>query len=52
LELKYLPAKEIFKVLKDKIFINFPEDTQIIKDIAFLMQSDNFMPPELSNIFE
>lgn len=51
LELKYLPAKEIFRVLKDKIFINFPEDTQIIKDIALLMEADCFMPPELNEIF-
>ena len=49
--LKDLPAKEIFSNLKDKIFINFPEDTQIIKDIALLMEEDNFMPPELREVF-
>ncbi|MFK5976163.1 MAG: hypothetical protein QM493_06610 [Sulfurovum sp.] len=52
LELKYLPAKEIFKALKDKIFINFPQDeTQIVKDISLLMEADGFMPPELIEIF-
>ena len=51
LAIQYLPAKEIFKELKDKIFINFPEDTQIIKDIALLMEADSFMPPELIEIF-
>ncbi len=51
LSIKYLPAKEIFKALKDRIFINFPEDTQIVKDIALLMEADSFIPPELSEIF-
>lgn len=52
LTLKYLPAKEIFKVLKHKIFKNFPaDDSQIVKDIALLMKADNFMPPELIEIF-
>lgn len=51
LTLRYLPAKEIFRALKDKIFINFPQESDIVKDIARLMEADSFMPSELIEIF-
>ena len=47
-----LPGKEIFKELKNRIFNNPPRESDIIKDIALLMEADSFMPPELETIFQ
>jgi len=46
-----LPGKEIFKELKNRIFNNPPKESDIIKDIALLMEADGFIPPELETIF-
>jgi len=51
LTLNELPGKEIFKELKNRIFNNPPRESDIVKDIALLMEADGFMPPELQNIF-
>lgn len=51
LTIAYLPGKEIFKALKNKIFNNQPKESDIIKDIALLMEADGFIPPELETIF-
>lgn len=52
LTLKELPAKEIFKTLKSRIFINqHPKESDIAKDIALLMEQDNYLPEELREIF-
>jgi len=52
LSISELPGKEIFKELKNKIFNNPPRESDIIKDIALLMESDGFMPSELKSIFQ
>jgi len=51
LTINELGGKEIFKELKNKIFNNPPKESDIIKDIALLMEADGFMPPELETIF-
>ena len=51
LTIDLLSGKEIFKELKNKIFINPPNDSDIAKDIALLMRSDEFFPEELNSIF-
>jgi len=50
LTIDLLPGKEIFKELKNKIFNNPPKDSDIVKDIALLMNKDNFTPEELVSI--
>ncbi len=52
LTIQELPGKEIFKELKNKIFNNPPRESDIIKDIALLMEADGFMPPQLESIFQ
>jgi len=52
LERNSLPAKEIFKALKNRIFNNPPKESDIVKDIATLMEADGFMPPELIEFFK
>ena len=47
-----LPGKEIFKELKNRIFNNPPRESDIIKDIALMMEADSFIPPELETIFQ
>ena len=51
LTINKLGGKEIFKELKNKIFNNPPKESDIVKEMALLMESDGFMPPELGNIF-
>ena len=51
LTINELGGKEIFKELKNKIFNNPPKESDIIKDIALLMEADGFIPPELQSIF-
>jgi len=51
LTINELGGKEIFKELKNRIFNNPPRESDIIKDIALLMETDAFMPPELETIF-
>jgi len=51
LKINCLPAKEIFKELKNKIFINPPKESDIAKDIAKLMLDDNFLPEDIKDIF-
>ena len=51
LTLNELGVKEIFKKLKNRIFNNPPRESDIIKDIALLMEADGFIPPELETIF-
>jgi hypothetical protein len=46
-----LAGKEIFKELKNRIFNNPPRESDIVKDIALLMEADGFIPSELQNIF-
>ena len=46
-----LGGKEIFKELKNRIFNNPPRESDIIKDIALLMEAEGFIPPELETIF-
>lgn len=52
LTINFLPAKEIFKELKNKIFMNPPKESDIAKDIGKLMLEDNFLPEEIKDIFE
>lgn len=52
LDRKFLPGKEIFKELKNKIFNNPPTESAIVKDIALLMEADGFIPPELQSAFD
>jgi len=52
LSIDKLPGKEIFKELKNRIFNNPPRESDIIKDIALLMETDSFIPPELETIFQ
>jgi len=52
LTIKYLPSKEIFKELKNKIFNNPPKESDIAKSIALLMLKDNFIPAELREILK
>jgi hypothetical protein len=52
LTINFLPAKEIFKELKNKIFINPPKESDIAKDIAKLMLEDNFLPENIKDIFQ
>lgn len=52
LDINLLPAKEIFKELKNKIFINPPKESDIAKDIAKLMLEDNFLPENIKDIFQ
>jgi len=52
LNINGLPAKEIFKELKNKIFNNPPRESDIAKDIALLMLKDNFIPEELDDILK
>jgi hypothetical protein len=52
LSINCLPAKEIFKELKNKIFINPPKESDIAKDIAIKMLEDNFLPQNLKDIFQ
>jgi hypothetical protein len=52
LTIENLPSKEIFKELKNKIFINPPKESDIAKDIALLMLKDNFIPQDLKRIFK
>lgn len=51
LELQYLPSKEIFTTLKGSIFQNPPNNSDIAKDMAILMENDEYMPTQLQNIF-
>lgn len=52
LTIKKLPGKEIFKELKKSIFIQTPKESDVVKDIALLMNEDSFIPPELQDIFQ
>lgn len=52
LSIDCLPAKEIFKELKNKIFRNPPKESDIAKDIAIKMFEDNFLPEDLKDIFK
>lgn len=52
LTINFLPAKEIFKELKNKIFINPPKESDIAKDIAKLMLDDNFLPEDIKDLFK
>lgn len=52
LTIENLPGKEIFKELKKSIFSQTPKESDVVKDIANLMNKDRFMPPELKNIFK
>jgi len=50
LTIENLPSKEIFKELKNKIFLNPPKESDIAKDIALLMLKDNYIPEDLRDI--
>jgi len=52
LTIKKLPGKEIFKELKKSIFSQTPKESDVVKDIALLMNEDSFIPPELQDIFQ
>lgn len=51
LDMKLLPSKELFKELKNKIFNQPPSDSDIAKDLAYLMLEDNHIPNDLKIIF-
>jgi hypothetical protein len=50
LTIENLPSKEIFKELKNKIFLNPPKESDIAKDIALLMLKDDYIPEDLRDI--
>jgi len=52
LSIELLPAKEIFKELKNKIFKNPPKENDIAKDLALLMEKDKYMPSSLEKILQ
>ena len=51
LTFKQFPSKEIFDGLKSKIFNNAKKTSDIAKEIALLMEEDNYIPEELETIF-
>lgn len=51
LTINNLPGKEIFKELKKLIFTQTPKESDVVKDIALLMEADSFIPLELQDIF-
>ncbi len=51
LSIDELPGKDIFKELKNKIFNQPPQTSDIAKHIAKLMQEDSYMPSCLKVIF-
>ncbi len=52
LSIDLLPAKEIFKELKNKIFNNPPSESDIAKNLALLMMENQDMPTTLKDIFK